>query len=127
MEICLQDADFSECFCGWCGRSSDLLSCKSCDMLFCNTCILRNFGEECLSRVKLSGWQCCCCSPSVLGTLTLQLYKAMEADDVIVSSSDSESDTSVSDVDIEIRWILKPEHNLVCCTFSQLLCLMEFM
>ncbi|KAJ0467717.1 putative DNA helicase [Helianthus annuus] len=64
------DADCAECFCGWCGRSGDLLSCRSCKNLFCTSCIKKNLGEECLLKARDPGWQCCYCSPSILQPLT---------------------------------------------------------
>ncbi|KAJ6877208.1 protein CHROMATIN REMODELING 20-like [Populus alba x Populus x berolinensis] len=90
----LKDPDCSECYCGWCGRNNDLVSCKSCRTLFCTACIKRNIGEEYLYKVPVSGWQCCCCSPSLLQRLTSQLEKAMGSGDIMVSSSDSDSDSS---------------------------------
>ncbi|KAH8491192.1 hypothetical protein H0E87_023363 [Populus deltoides] len=90
----VKDPDCSECYCGWCGRNNDLVSCKSCRTLFCTACIKRNIGEEYLYKVPVSGWQCCCCSPSLLQRLTSQLEKAMGSGDIMVSSSDSDSDSS---------------------------------
>ncbi|XP_062144098.1 protein CHROMATIN REMODELING 20 isoform X2 [Alnus glutinosa] len=100
MEEKMQDPDCSECYCGWCGGSDDLVSCKSCKTLFCTTCIKRNIGGECLSEIQTSGWKCCCCQPSVLQGLSLQLEKAMGSGDLMVSSSDSDSDNSDAGVNI---------------------------
>lgn len=86
----LQDTDCTECYCGWCGRSSDSLSCRSCKTLFCASCIKRNFGEEYLSKVQASGWNCFCCSPSILHKMKLALDEAMKSGVSVVSSSDSE-------------------------------------
>ncbi|KAK4799952.1 hypothetical protein SAY86_025317 [Trapa natans] len=99
----VKDPDCLECYCGWCGQSSDLVSCKSCKQLFCSSCIKRNLGEEILSKVQASGWQCCGCSPSVLQRLTLELDEAMKSNTVEVSSSDSDSDTSDSGIGTETR------------------------
>lgn len=99
----VKDTDCSECYCGWCGRSSDLLRCRSCKMLFCASCIERNFGEEYLSKVQASGWNCFCCSPSILHKMKLALDEAMKSGVSAVSSSDTDSDTSDSDVNIPIR------------------------
>lgn len=74
-------------------------------MLFCNSCLKRNLGEECLLKVQLSGWQCCCCSPSVLQQLTLQLEKAIGSIAPMISSSDSDSDSSDADITVSIRCI----------------------
>ncbi|KAL5835273.1 hypothetical protein ACOSQ4_014770 [Xanthoceras sorbifolium] len=93
-KIHVKDADCSECYCGWCGQSSDLVSCNSCKTLFCSTCVKRNLGEAYLSESQGSCWQCCCCSPSLLQRLTLELEKAMGSEDVIVSSSESDSENS---------------------------------
>lgn len=90
----MKDADCSECFCGWCGQSNELLSCKSCETLFCTTCIRRNLGETCLSKVLASGWKCCCCSPSLLSKLTLELEKAAGSGSLLASSSESGSENS---------------------------------
>ncbi|GKV07068.1 hypothetical protein SLEP1_g18876 [Rubroshorea leprosula] len=94
----LKDADCSECYCGWCGQSSDLLSCKSCKTLFCTTCIRRNIGEEFLSGIRASGWQCCCCCPSLVKNLTLELEKAIGSGELIISSSDSGSENSDAEI-----------------------------
>ena len=94
-----QDSDCAECYCGWCGGGSDLVSCKKCRTLFCTTCIKRNIGAECLSEIQTLGWKCCCCCPSLLQRLSLQLEKAMGSGTLIVSSSDSDSDNSDSDSD----------------------------
>ncbi|XP_048324064.1 protein CHROMATIN REMODELING 20 isoform X2 [Ziziphus jujuba] len=98
----MKDADCSECYCGWCGQSIDLVNCKSCKTLFCMACIKRNIGMECLTEVQTSGWHCCCCRPSLLQRLTLQLEKAMGFGGVVVSSSDSDSDNSDTDIDVAI-------------------------
>ncbi|XP_021684987.2 protein CHROMATIN REMODELING 20 isoform X2 [Hevea brasiliensis] len=98
----LKDPDCSECYCAWCGKSNDLVSCKSCKTLFCATCIKRNIGEDFLSKVQASGWQCCCCLPSQLQRLTSELEKAMESEDLMVSSSDSESENSDADTLVAI-------------------------
>ncbi|KAG5232712.1 protein CHROMATIN REMODELING [Salix suchowensis] len=90
----VKDPDCSECYCGWCGGNNDLVGCKSCRTLFCTACIKRNIGEEYLSKVLVSGWQCCCCSPSLLQRFTSQLEKAMGPVDIMFSSSDSDSDSS---------------------------------
>ncbi|XVF42366.1 hypothetical protein PTKIN_Ptkin01aG0356300 [Pterospermum kingtungense] len=98
----MKDVDCSVCYCGWCGQSNDLVSCKSCKTLFCSTCIRRNIGEECLLEVQADGWQCCCCMPSLLQKLTSELERAMESQDSMVSSSDSESENSDADVKVAI-------------------------
>lgn len=99
----VKDADCSECYCVWCGRSSDLVSCKSCKTLFCTTCVKRNISEACLSdEVQASCWQCCCCSPSLLKRLTSELGRAMGSENLIVSSSESDSESSDSDNNLKI-------------------------
>ncbi|KAM1354098.1 hypothetical protein ACFX2H_033496 [Malus domestica] len=98
----VKDPDCSECYCGWCGQSKDLVNCKSCKTLVCATCIKRNIGEECLSDAQTSGWQCCFCCPSLLKTLTSQLEQAISSQDLIISSSDSDSDSSDSEIDVAI-------------------------
>ncbi|KAF8401988.1 hypothetical protein HHK36_012939 [Tetracentron sinense] len=97
-----KDPDCSECYCGWCGRNSDLISCKLCKMLFCSTCIKRNIGEECLSELHSTSWQCCCCSPNLLQRLTIECEKAIGAGGLMVSSSDSDSEISDPDVNVAI-------------------------
>ncbi|GMY20566.1 protein CHROMATIN REMODELING 20, partial [Fagus crenata] len=96
----MKDPDCAECYCGWCGRGSDLVSCKSCRTLFCTTCIKRNIGVECLSEIRTLGWKCCCCRPSLLQRLSLQLEKAMGSGDLILSSSDTDSDNSDTDANV---------------------------
>ncbi|XVF06452.1 hypothetical protein REPUB_Repub06bG0049200 [Reevesia pubescens] len=98
----MKDTDCSECYCGWCGQSNDLVSCSSCKTLFCTKCIRRNIGEECLLEIQTSGWQCCCCLPSLLLKLTSELERAMGSRDTMVSSSDSESDNSDADTNTAI-------------------------
>ncbi|KAL7614893.1 hypothetical protein Lser_V15G05260 [Lactuca serriola] len=90
------DPECSECFCGWCGKNGDLVSCKSCKNLFCTSCIKKNLGEEYLLKAQESSWQCCCCTPSILQSLTSQLQKAFESRSES-SSSSSESDSDDSD------------------------------
>lgn len=99
-KVHVKDTDCSECYCGWCGQSSDLVNCKSCRTLFCTNCIKRNIGEDCLSEIRSSGWQCCCCSPSLLERLTSELEKALKYVDLTVSSSDSDSENSDADIKI---------------------------
>jgi transcriptional regulator ATRX len=108
----LQDPDCSECYCGWCGKNNDLVSCRSCRTLFCTACIKRNIGEEYLYKVPVSGWQCCCCSPSLLQRLTSQLEKAMGSGDIMVSSSDSDSDSSDTNDGVTIRYSVHYETDL---------------
>ncbi|KAL6977033.1 DNA helicase [Sarracenia purpurea var. burkii] len=98
----VKDPDCSMGYCGWCGGSKDLLSCRSCKMLFCSSCIRRNLGEGCLLQIQVSGWQCCCCSPSILQQLTLQLEKAIGSIAYVISSSSSDSDSDTSDADITV-------------------------
>ncbi|KAF5735221.1 protein CHROMATIN REMODELING 20 isoform X4 [Tripterygium wilfordii] len=101
-KMCVTDPECSECYCVWCGQSSDLISCKSCKTLFCITCIKRNIGEEALSEVHSSGWQCCCCSPDLLQSLTSELERALGSRDQMASSSDSDSENSEADDNIAI-------------------------
>ncbi|KAE8662602.1 Protein CHROMATIN REMODELING 20 [Hibiscus syriacus] len=93
----MKGPDCSECYCGWCGQSKDLLSCKSCKTLFCMKCIRKNIGEECLLEVQASGWQCCSCLPTLLQKLASELERAIAFQDTIVSSSDSDSENSDTD------------------------------
>ena len=81
-----------------------MVGCKSCKTLFCTRCIKRNIGEECLTDVKESGWQCCCCSPNLVQQLTLELEKAIGSSSLTVSSSDSDSDNSDEDINVAIRY-----------------------
>ncbi|XP_071920989.1 protein CHROMATIN REMODELING 20-like isoform X4 [Coffea arabica] len=97
-----EDLDCSECYCGWCGQNSDLKSCRSCKNFFCAGCIKRNLGEKILLQVQKTGWQCCCCIPSMLQDLTLQLEKVVESDGLTDSSSDTDSDDSDANIDIVI-------------------------
>ncbi|CAM8891643.1 unnamed protein product [Rhodiola kirilowii] len=104
-EICIRileikfrkkDPDSSVCYCRWCGRNSDLLCCKSCKKLFCTMCIKRNFGEDFLAKVQQFGWECCCCTPTLLEPLTKLLKKAIHSGDIIESTSSSSSNSSSS-------------------------------
>ncbi|XAR65788.1 DNA helicase [Bertholletia excelsa] len=98
----VKDPDCSECYCVWCGGNTELIRCGSCELLFCTTCMKRNFGKECLLKVDMPDWQCCQCMPSMLQELTLQLEKAIKLVDSIVSSSDSDSDDSDGDISFAI-------------------------
>ncbi|KAJ4968959.1 hypothetical protein NE237_015660 [Protea cynaroides] len=106
-----KDPDCSE-YCGWCGRCNDLISCKSCKILFCFTCIKRNFGEEKFSEIQDSTWLCCCCSPILLKSLTLECEKALEAGVLIVSSSDSDSELSDADIGVQISSKKRPKKKI---------------
>ncbi|GMP68033.1 hypothetical protein CsSME_00027792 [Camellia sinensis var. sinensis] len=108
----IKDPDCLECYCGWCGGNTDLVSCTSCKVLFCNTCVKRNLGEECLLKAQVSGWQCCCCSPNILQPLTLRLEKAIGSGAPIVSSSDSDSDNSDADITVAISSKRKRKKNI---------------
>ncbi|KAI7980289.1 Protein CHROMATIN REMODELING 20 [Camellia lanceoleosa] len=108
----IKDPDCSECYCGWCGGNTDLVSCTSCKVLFCDTCVKRNLGEECLLKAQVSGWQCCCCSPHILQPLTLRLEKAIGSGAPIVSSSDSDSDNSDADITVAISSKRKQKKNI---------------
>ncbi|XP_024988979.1 protein CHROMATIN REMODELING 20 isoform X4 [Cynara cardunculus var. scolymus] len=100
------DPDCSEGFCGWCGKSKDLISCRACKTLFCTSCIKRNLGEDFFLKAQDSGWQCCCCSPSILQPLTSQLEKAFISRSESSSSesdSDDSDDSSESDENIRVH------------------------
>ncbi|XP_077250919.1 protein CHROMATIN REMODELING 20-like isoform X3 [Tasmannia lanceolata] len=97
-----KDPDCSECYCGWCGRSNDLINCKSCKSLFCTICIRKNFGEERLSELQASGWHCCCCSPSLLQNFIREYNKALQVGDKVASCSDSDSELSDTDIHVSI-------------------------
>nr|GEV58512.1 protein chromatin remodeling 20 isoform X1 [Tanacetum cinerariifolium] len=97
-----KDPDCAECFCGWCGRIGDLVSCGSCKNLFCTSCIKKNLGEDCLLKAQGSGWKCCCCSPSILQPLTSLLEKAFTSRSESSSSSD-DSDDSNDGLKVPIR------------------------
>lgn len=101
-KMSVEDSDFSERYCGWCGCSNDLINCRSCRRLFCKSCIKRNIGVEYSSEAKLYGWKCCCCSPNLLKQLALELEKALGSRDLTSSSSDSDSDDSDDDLGVSI-------------------------
>ncbi|XP_057250433.1 protein CHROMATIN REMODELING 20 isoform X3 [Beta vulgaris subsp. vulgaris] len=91
IEAKIRDPQCSNKYCGWCGSSNDLLSCTSCELLFCVLCIKRNIGVEYLPEAT---WRCCSCSPDLLQQLTLKLEKAVGSPDSTVFSSDSDTDSS---------------------------------
>ncbi|KAI4303028.1 hypothetical protein MLD38_038709 [Melastoma candidum] len=97
-KMSVEGSECLDCYCGWCGHGNDLVSCRSCKMLFCASCIERNFGKEYISEVQASGWQCCCCLPSMLDRMSSQLENALVTD-----NSDTDSGTSESDTDISMR------------------------
>ncbi|KAJ1409364.1 SNF2-related, N-terminal domain [Sesbania bispinosa] len=90
----------SECYCAWCGGSSELVSCKLCKTLFCIKCIQKNLGVEFVVEAQATNWHCCCCRPNLLERLSLQLEKAMGSDNILVSSSGSDSDDSDSETNV---------------------------
>ncbi|XP_026421717.1 protein CHROMATIN REMODELING 20-like [Papaver somniferum] len=92
-----KDPDCCECYCGWCGRSNELISCKSCKLLFCTTCIKGNLGESFSLKIQASVWQCCCCAPSLLQQLTVECEKALLVEGFSGTSSDSDSGQSEND------------------------------
>ncbi|KAF9612310.1 hypothetical protein IFM89_038913, partial [Coptis chinensis] len=98
-----KDPDCSECYCGWCGKSTDLITCKACKMLFCSTCVKCNFGEACLAEFQASLWHCFCCSPTLLDKLTVECEKALAAKGHSMSSSDSDSELSGDDIRFRAR------------------------
>ncbi|CAI0433576.1 unnamed protein product [Linum tenue] len=91
-----------ECYCGWCGKSKDLVSCNSCKLLFCKYCITKNISDVCRLDSLAFGWQCCCCSPSLLDRLTSELEKAIGSADSIITSSDSGSENSDAEIGVTI-------------------------
>ncbi|KAK4282924.1 hypothetical protein QN277_014241 [Acacia crassicarpa] len=94
--------DCSECYCAWCGGNNELVSCKSCKMLFCNNCIKKNLGTEFLAEVRATGWLCYCCRPNLLQRLLSQQEKALESVKTSVSSSSSDSDNSQAEINVTI-------------------------
>ncbi|KAF6144435.1 hypothetical protein GIB67_024662 [Kingdonia uniflora] len=102
-KMLIKDPDCSECYCGWCGRCKDLIRCIACEILICITCIKRNIGEERLSEYQTDGWHCCCCSPSLLQRLTVECKKAVVAKGLVISSTNSDSELSNSDISAPIR------------------------
>lgn len=103
----MQDPGCSESYCGWCGRFDDLISCKLCKMLFCTSCIKRNFGEDRLSEFQTSGWVCCCCSPHLLHELIRECDEVLHSGYQVSSSSESDSDLNDTEVDVNIRYYVK--------------------
>ncbi|XP_031481997.1 protein CHROMATIN REMODELING 20 isoform X2 [Nymphaea colorata] len=99
VKLSQKDPDCSECSCGWCGRSNDLINCKTCKMLFCTICIRRNLGEDCL---KPNGWVCCCCCRSMLEQLISDCKEALTTDSLVVSCSESGSELSNGDIDVSM-------------------------
>lgn len=55
--------------CRWCGQGGKIVVCTCCNKVFCETCIVRNYG--CLHGLALilhnNSWSCFCCSPVLLG------------------------------------------------------------
>ncbi|XP_021772710.1 protein CHROMATIN REMODELING 20-like isoform X2 [Chenopodium quinoa] len=99
IEAKTKDLQCSERYCVWCGRSNDLLSCTSCKLLFCLSCIKRNIRVECFPE---GTWKCCSCSPELLQQLNLELEIAVGSKESTVSSSDSDTDNSDDEIDDSI-------------------------
>ncbi|XP_020598505.1 protein CHROMATIN REMODELING 20 isoform X2 [Phalaenopsis equestris] len=89
---------FSGEFCAWCGKCDDLVNCNTCKMLFCETCISRNFGKENLSEAKANNWSCYCCLPILLHRLITDCDKALG----VLPTSSSDSDSTFSDAGIDV-------------------------
>ncbi|XP_075214219.1 uncharacterized protein LOC142320403 isoform X2 [Lycorma delicatula] len=62
--------DGSDEFCRWCGEGGEVFLCNSCSNVFCQACILRNFGMQEVKRVdRLENWDCYVCDTRPLWTL----------------------------------------------------------
>lgn len=60
----------SDEFCRWCGEGGEVFLCNSCSNVFCQACILRNFGMGEVKRVdRLENWDCYVCDTRPLWTL----------------------------------------------------------
>ncbi|KAK8963018.1 DNA repair and recombination protein RAD54 [Platanthera guangdongensis] len=92
-------SDASSEFCAWCGTCDDLVNCSNCKMLFCATCISRNFSDDHLSKAKDTGWHCYCCLPFLLHRFVMDCNKALEG---LASGSDNDSEFSDVDVNVSI-------------------------
>lgn len=66
-------------------------------MLFCEICISRNLGEECLIQAKASDWLCCCCSPVLLQQLISECENVLG--ELVISSSESDIDPDIDPAD----------------------------
>lgn len=74
-----QDTDGSERECRWCGQGGKIILCDTCDKVFCNQCIRRNFGQERLDEiVSLDKWSCFFCNPEPLRDLFNEYKEFLE-------------------------------------------------
>ncbi|XP_024539294.1 protein CHROMATIN REMODELING 20 isoform X1 [Selaginella moellendorffii] len=73
-----KDEDGSEAECRWCGEGGSLICCDSCDKVFCESCIGRNFGPAFLESIEDISWKCYLCDPSPLASLQQWLKVAEE-------------------------------------------------
>ena len=74
-----QDIDGSERECRWCGQGGEIILCDTCDKVFCNQCVRRNFGQERLDEiVSLDKWSCFFCNPEPLRDLFNEYKEFLE-------------------------------------------------
>ncbi|KAL3686280.1 hypothetical protein R1sor_008854 [Riccia sorocarpa] len=72
-----KDKDGSDFECSWCGIGGRVVCCTHCDKVFCQLCIVRNFGAKELLRIVTDDyWLCFFCNGTPLTTLTVDLERA---------------------------------------------------
>lgn len=105
-----KDLDGSESFCRWCGKGGSLICCDSCEKVFCDKCITRNFGERKMKEITNSQWRCFCCDHNPLASLQYEYNKAAKIASHSRSASDSDSassDEKLPALDVGKRWRVK--------------------
>ena len=98
----LQDSIAAESFCGWCGKSCNLVKCALCPLFFCVTCINQTLDEKSMHGSEISNWKCFCCSPSQLTVFVMDCERALTR--FFVAGSDISSESSDPDIDHHPRY-----------------------
>uniref|UniRef100_A0A7I4EMX7 PHD-type domain-containing protein n=3 Tax=Physcomitrium patens TaxID=3218 RepID=A0A7I4EMX7_PHYPA len=72
-------ADGSEEQCRWCGQGGNIVLCDKCDKVFCQKCIMLNYGPVDLSQILNSNWSCFFCNPQPLCGLVKEFIEFKKA------------------------------------------------
>ncbi|KAL2624343.1 hypothetical protein R1flu_008588 [Riccia fluitans] len=107
-----KDEDGSDSECSWCGEGGRVVCCTRCDKVFCQLCIVRNFGAKELLRIVTDDfWLCFFCNETPLATLTVELEKAeYELDRLLEPYRQADLDNSANQEEALVRHPKKGKH-----------------